>query len=227
LILWAVEWDIQIATDLQSGRNELARTLIRPGGRSERIQIAVHEAVRSLLGENTGEEITVAMIAARAEVPPSTIYRRWETLPKLLEDVAGERFLPDSIPVDTGSFRGDLEIWLEQLVDDLSSGPGHRLWRERFTNVRVAQIAAGYTFQNLVCLCDRCPGRGEPVPVPDRLMDMIFAPIVYRIFFTGQQIAKAYQIELIENALGSVGMSRPFESQPSIREYVLYENDPQ
>lgn len=205
----------------------MARTLIRPGGRSERIQIAVHAAVRALLDENSGQEITVALIAAKAEVPPSTIYRRWETLPKLLEDVAGERFLPDSIPVDTGSFKGDLEIWLEQLVDDISSGPGHTLLRERFTNVRVAQTAAGYTFQNLVCLCDRCQSRGEPVPIPDRLMDMIFAPIVYRIFFTGQRITKAYQIELIENVLGSAGMTRPFESQPSIREYVLYENDPQ
>lgn len=205
----------------------MARTLIRPGGRSERIQIAVHEAVKTLMTEEPGRELTVAMIAVRAEVPPSTIYRRWETLQKLLEDVASERFLPDSVPKNTGSFRGDLEIWLEQLVDDISSGPGHTLLRERFTNVRVAQTAAGYTFQNLVCLCDRCEERGEPVPDPDRLMDMIFAPIVYRIFFTGQTISKGYQLELIDNVLNSSGMTRPFKSQPSIRDYVLYENDPQ
>lgn len=205
----------------------MARTLIRPGGRSERIQIAVHSAVRDLLQDDPGRDLTIAMIAAKAEVPPSTIYRRWETLAKLLEDVASERFLPDSVPLNTGSFRGDLEIWLEQLVDDISSGPGHTLLRERFTNVRVAQTAAGYTIQNLVCLIDRCSERGEPVPVPDRLMDMIFAPIVYRIFFTGQAVSKAYQLELIENALGSSAMTRPFENQPSIRDYVLYENEPQ
>ncbi|MDO1585260.1 TetR family transcriptional regulator, partial [Rhizobium oryzicola] len=51
----------------------MARTLIRPGGRSERIQIAVHKAVRELMDEQQDEELTVALIAARAEVPPSTI----------------------------------------------------------------------------------------------------------------------------------------------------------
>lgn len=179
------------------------------------------------MDEQQGEELTVALIAARAEVPPSTIYRRWGTLPKLLEDVAKERFLPDSIPTDTGSFRGDLELWLEQLVDDLSSGPARALFRERITNVKLAQTTAGYPFQNLVCLVDRCAARGEPVLVPDRLMDMIFAPIVYRMFFAGQAITKAYQLELIENALSSSGTMRPFENQQSIKDYVLYENDPQ
>ena len=179
------------------------------------------------MDEQQDEELTVALIAARAEVPPSTIYRRWGTLPKLLEDVAKERFLPDSIPTDTGSFRGDLELWLEQLVDDISSGPARALFRERITNVKLAQTAAGYPFQNLVCLVDRCAARGESVPVPDRLMDMIFAPIIYRMFFAGQVITKAYQLELIENALTSSGTMRPFENQQSIRDYVLYENDPQ
>ncbi|WP_162723492.1 TetR/AcrR family transcriptional regulator [Agrobacterium sp. fls2-241-TYG-188a] len=202
----------------------MARALIRPGGRSERIQIAVHAAVRALLEEHHGRDITVAMIAERAEVPPSTIYRRWESLSKLLEDVANERLVPDSIPMDTGSFRGDLEIWVEQVVDDISSGPGHALFRERINDVRAAQAAAGYVYQNLVCLIDRCAQRGEVVPVADRLMDMIFAPIIYRIFFTGQSIKKAYQIELIENALSSPGTTRPFESQTSIKEYVIYEN---
>ncbi|OQP86055.1 hypothetical protein BTR14_13320 [Rhizobium rhizosphaerae] len=173
------------------------------------------------------EELTVALIAARADVPPSTIYRRWGTLPKLLEDVAKERFLPDSIPTDTGSFRGDLELWLEHLVDDISSGPARALFRERLSNTRLSQTAAGYPFQNLVCLIDRCAARGEPVRVPDRLMDMIFAPIIYRVIFTGQVITKAYQLELIENALSSPYAMTSFDNQQSIKDYVLYENDPQ
>ncbi|MGK6316586.1 TetR/AcrR family transcriptional regulator [Neorhizobium sp. DT-125] len=179
------------------------------------------------MDEQHGEELTVALIAARADVPPSTIYRRWGSLQQLLEDVARERFLPDSIPTDTGSLRGDLEVWLEQLVDDISSGPGHALFRERINNVGLAQTAAGYVYQNLACFAARCARRDEPVPVPDRLMDLIFAPIVYRIFFTGQSITKDYQLELIGNGLNSPGVMLPFNSQPSIRDYVLYENDAQ
>ena len=205
----------------------MARTLIRPGGRSERIQIAVHQAVRELMAEGHELELTVAVIAARAQVPPSTIYRRWQTLQLLLADVASERFVPDSMPADTGSLENDLEIWFEQLVDDLSSGPGNALLRERLTNVRIARIAAGYAYQNLVCLCDRCATRGEPVPVADRLMDLLVAPAIYRIFFAGQTIPKSYQVELIENALKSPTLLSPFESQASIREYVLYEEGAQ
>lgn len=46
----------------------MARTLIRPGGRSERIQIAVHQAVKVLLAEDPERELSIALIAARAEV---------------------------------------------------------------------------------------------------------------------------------------------------------------
>lgn len=205
----------------------MARTLIRPGGRSERIQITVHKAVRELMEEQPGQNLTVAMIAARSQVPPSTIYRRWQTLQHLLADVASERFLPDMMPADTGTLEGDLTTWLEQLVDDLSSGPGNALMRERLANVRIARIAAGYAYQNLVCLCERCNGRGEPAPVPDRLMDLLVAPVIYRIFFAGQSIATAYQTELIRSALQSPVLMEPFDDQASIKEYVLYEDGAQ
>ncbi len=52
----------------------------RPGGRAARIQAAVLEAVETLRQEKAASEITVPMIAARAGVTPSTIYRRWGDL---------------------------------------------------------------------------------------------------------------------------------------------------
>ena len=202
----------------------MARTLVRPGGRSERIQLAVYQAVRELLAERPGGELTVAMIASRADVPPSTIYRRWQTLQQLLTDVMRERFLPVSVPVETGSLKHDLEVWFAQLVDAISSGPGHAMLRERLSDVRIARIAAAYARQNLVCLCNRCATRGEPVPVPDRLVDLLVAPAIYRIFFAGQTMSKAYQVELIENALKSPMLMEPFESQSSICGHGLHEN---
>jgi AcrR family transcriptional regulator len=205
----------------------MARTLIRPGGRSERIQIAVHAAVRALMAEVPGHELSIALIAARAEVPPSTIYRRWQTLPQLLADIASERFVPDAVPPDTGSFRGDLEVWIEQIVDDFSSGPIHALFRERMTDVKVGQVSAGYTYMNLLYLCDRCKLRGEPVPDADRIIDLVFAPIVYRIVFTGQTITKAYQQELVAIARASGALQTPFENQTSMGDYAVFENDPE
>ncbi len=205
----------------------MARTLIRPGGRSERIQIAVHQAVRALMAEQPDQDLSIALIAARAEVPPSTIYRRWHTLPQLLADVANERFVPDAVPPNTGTLRGDLEIWVEQTVDDFSSGPMVAVFRERITNTSLGQMAAGYSYMNLVYLCDRCAARNEPVPDVDRLIDLLVAPLVYRIFFAGQPITKAYQIELVDSALAAKNLTKPLETQTSIREYTLFENDPQ
>ena len=205
----------------------MARTLIRPGGRSERIQLAVHKAVQELTEELPDQHLTVAMIAARAQVPPSTIYRRWQTLQQLLADVASERFLPDTLPADTGTLEGDLTVWLEQLVDDLSSGPGNALLRERMTDVRAARIAAGYAYQNLVLLCRRCESRGEPPPMPDRLMDLLVAPVIYRIFFAGQTISSQYQTELVHHALQSPMIMKPFAAQASIKDYVIYEDGAQ
>jgi AcrR family transcriptional regulator len=205
----------------------MARTLIRPGGRSERIQIAVHKAVKELISEVPEGDVTISMIAARAEVPPSTIYRRWTNLAQLMTDVATDRFLPDAIPPDTGSFRGDLEVWIEHIVDDLTAAPMRAVLRERVTNAKIAQVAAGYVYMNLCYLTDRCAKRGEAVPCPDRLVDLVFSPLVYRIFLTHQTVAKSYQLELVEQALSSPLLTRPLSEQTSIAEYAIFENDPQ
>ena len=67
---------------------------VRIGGRSARIQSAVHDAVRELGALTTRNQITVPQIAAEAGVTPSTIYRRWGDLQTLLADVAVARLRP-------------------------------------------------------------------------------------------------------------------------------------
>jgi AcrR family transcriptional regulator len=179
------------------------------------------------MAEYPGQELSMTQIAARADVPRSTIYRRWTSVQQLLADVTSERFVPDSIPPDTGSFRGDLEVWVEHTVDDFSSAPMRAVFRERLTNAKVAQVAAGYTYMNLLYLCDRCERRGEPTPDPDRLIDLVFSPLVHRIFFATQTISKAYQLELVEGAISSPFLTKPLADQTSVRDYALFDNDPQ
>ncbi|QXG79911.1 TetR/AcrR family transcriptional regulator [Rhodospirillum rubrum] len=74
------------------------REPLRPGGRSARIQDSVHRAVRALLGEADRGDVTIPLIAQRAGVTPSTIYRRWGDLAALLADVAAARLRPDGPP---------------------------------------------------------------------------------------------------------------------------------
>ncbi|MBA2814058.1 hypothetical protein [Candidatus Pantoea persica] len=54
----------------------MAREMIRQGGRSARIQEAVHKAVNALLKSRDRSEITMPMVVDAAGVTPSALYRR-------------------------------------------------------------------------------------------------------------------------------------------------------
>ncbi len=201
------------------------RVLIRPGGRSERIQKAVHAAVNALKAENPDREITIAQIAERANLPPSTIYRRWGNLADLLAAVAEERFLADPAVPDTGAFKSDLTMWLEQFVDDISSGPGMVLLEERVANVVLARKTAGYAYANLDLLCRRAQARGEPAPTPDWLMNLLVAPVIYRLLFIRQTVSKPFQAKLVELVTSHASELTDNHSQPSMGELVEFPID--
>lgn len=176
---------------------------IRPGGRSARVQASVHAAVRELLADMSRAEITVPLIATRAGVTPSTIYRRWGDLQELLADVAVERLRPDMEPVDTGSSAGDLEAWAEQYAEEMSSGPG----REYVRDVLSAQTGdnankcCNFTRQQIETIAGRAKERGEVFPDVDVVMDRVVAPIMYRILFGDVPTATRVQ-ELVGDVFG-------------------------
>lgn len=160
----------------------------RPGGRSARVQAAVHQAVRELQQEEAREDLTVPMIATRAGVTPSTIYRRWGDLSRLLADVAVEQLQPDSSPPDTGSYRGDIEAWLEQYLDEMSSGPGRAMLRDVLgaADGIKASRCAGFNEQQIDIAVERARLRGETCPPTGEVIDKVLSPVLYRILFTEQ-----------------------------------------
>nr|WP_314565276.1 TetR/AcrR family transcriptional regulator [uncultured Pseudomonas sp.] len=171
---------------------------LRPGGRSARVQESVHSAVRELLEAHERSSVTVPMIAARAGVTPSTIYRRWGDLSVLLADVALARMRPDSEPANTGSLRGDLQAWAEQYLDEMSSEPGRNMMRDvqcSQTPGYCVSILSGQ-FQAIV---DRYPDSGTPSV--DHLINLLAAPTVFRILFASAPLPVEELHELIELAL--------------------------
>src|ERR1700761_3336993 len=108
----------------------MPRELVRQGGRSARIQKAVHTVTRELLETNDRAAITVPMIAERAGVTPSTIYRRWGDLNQLLADVAGERVRPIADPDDTGATVSDLDAFIVQYAEEMGSKVGRAMLRD-------------------------------------------------------------------------------------------------
>ncbi|MBP0614327.1 TetR/AcrR family transcriptional regulator [Jiella mangrovi] len=158
----------------------------RPGGRSARVQAAVHAAVKELLAETDRADLTVPAIAERAQVTPSTIYRRWGDLAALLADVAVERIRPDAPPADTGSAKGDITAWAEQYSEETSSPIGQEMLRDILAArsatanpVRCCELVR----RQLDIIAERASQRGEFMPAPETILDRVVAPIVYRTLF--------------------------------------------
>jgi AcrR family transcriptional regulator len=173
----------------------MAREMIRQGGRSARIQEAVYLATQALLKEVGRGEINVPMIAERAGVTPSTIYRRWGDLTQLLADTAAERLRPVADLDDMGSLSGDLRAFVLQYAEEMASTVGRALLRDVLAEMDSDVAAArccGYTIQHLQTLNSRALKRGEPGFSVDEALDILIAPINYRILFSIGETSPEY-----------------------------------
>ena len=157
---------------------------IRTGGRSARVQTSIYAAVRDLLVEQDRSALSVPLIAARAGVTPSTIYRRWGDLTALFADAAVDRLRPDQ-PVDCGNLRDDLRTWVEVYLDEMNSAPGREMMRDVVSSG--ATLCSGKCLnlvrEQLQIIIDRAGSRGEASPCADDLVDAVVAPIIYRILY--------------------------------------------
>lgn len=172
----------------------ISRSTPRPGGRSARVQAAVHQATNELIALHGRPMLTVPAIAARAGVTPSTIYRRWGDLGELLADVAVARMRPDGAPADTGSVAGDLQAWAEQYGEEMSSEVGVTLMHDVLAAkggivpgsgaaLPVPCRCSEFTTNQVAAIVARGAARGEAVPEVEAVMDMVVSPIIYRALF--------------------------------------------
>lgn len=157
---------------------------IRTGGRSARVQESIHSAVRDLLAEHDRGDLSVPLIATRAGVTPSTIYRRWGDLTTLLADAAVERLRPDP-PIDCGKLRDDLLTWTEMYLEDMDSAPGRAMMRDvvASSGASCPGKCMAITREQLQIIIDRAVARGETSPSAENLIDRVVAPTIYRILY--------------------------------------------
>ncbi|WP_351236095.1 TetR/AcrR family transcriptional regulator [Streptomyces sp. NPDC002133] len=176
----------------------------RPGGRSARVQQSVHQAVRDLESELGRAALTVPLVAKRAGVTPSTIYRRWGDMQELLSDVAVERLRPETTPADLGSLRADLEVWAVQFLEEMSSTAGRAYIRDALAGdpdgSNAGQCSA-YAYEHAEVILTRARQRDEPVPAVDVVIDHIVAPMMYRILFRPGLLDADYARTLVDTAL--------------------------
>lgn len=161
-------------------------THARPGGRSSRVRAAVHTAVRELMGEGH-ERLTFPVIAERAGVNPTTLYRRWGEVGTLLEEVSVAALTRDGEGgPDTGTLAGDLREWAQVVADDIS-----RPERTRYLRAMVAARTedppscpvTDRRREQATRMIERARDRGERTPTVDQVLDHVVAPLYYRVVF--------------------------------------------
>lgn len=176
----------------------------RVGGRSARIQSAVFDAVDLLVAEKGREGLSIPLVAERAGVTPSTIYRRWGGLTELLADATSRTLRPLADPRDTGSVRSDLDAWVEQYLDEMSSPVGRSILSDVLsaeTDGAFARRCCVYTLDALRFMSERAVTRGEEGFDVDAMLDRLVAPILYRILFMETPPDLAYAHRLVREAL--------------------------
>ncbi|KAA9149201.1 TetR family transcriptional regulator [Amycolatopsis acidicola] len=177
---------------------ESTTTQTRPGGRSARVRASVHRAVEELLAEESAETLTLPVVASRAGVHPTTLYRRWGSVGELLSDVATSRFSGDIVVPDTGSLRADLERWATDVATDLADPDSLAVMRAAIgagpdggcacTTDRHAQLAA---------MLERERSRGGSAPEVGRAADALLGPLYYRAIFTDTGVKPGWVKELV------------------------------
>ncbi|MEU5299403.1 TetR/AcrR family transcriptional regulator [Streptomyces noursei] len=184
------------------------RPMARPGGRSARVQEAVHTAVRELESEVGRDALTVPLVAARAGVTPSTIYRRWGDLRELLSDVAVERLRPEAPPENHGGLACDLTVWAEHFLDEMASPSGRAYIRDALLGdpdgSNAGQCSA-YAADQVEVILARAAARGERAPEAETVIDHVVAPMMYRILFRPGGLDAAYARHLVSGVLDTTG----------------------
>ena len=182
----------------------MPREMLRQGGRSARIQAEVHRTVHDLLTSMDRGEITVPMIAEKAGVTPSTIYRRWGDLSELLADVAVARMRPIAEPDDTGAVVTDFETFILQYVEEMSSRVGRAMLLDIVGSAEsgAASQCCQYTYHHLETLRERALARGEAPFDVDEAIDSVMAPVVYHILFADKELSPEYCRSLVDRFFG-------------------------
>lgn len=181
--------------------------------RSEKTKQAILTAAYELLLEQNFNTVTVEGIAEKAGVSKATIYKWWPNKAAVILDgffAATESML--HIP-DTGSTKDDLFIQVNSLAEFITSPKGKviaELIAEGQFDPNIAEEYRNryFTPRRLISreILERGVARGElreDINI-GLSIDLVFAPIFYRILITGEPVDATFVENLITYAFNGI-----------------------
>ena len=181
----------------------------RPGGRTERNRRTVAQAALDLLRQ--GEtRLSPAVVAEKAGVNVSTIYRRWPTRNHLLREALTLHTRSLRIP-DTGDFASDVHALARALARFFSDPTEIALSAAMaanedpdFTRYQSRWWAEGIS-RELAAIFERAAGRDELAPGADVeiLIELLVSPMVVRTVVMRERLTPSYTKRLAETVIAA------------------------
>jgi len=183
----------------------------RPGGRSARVAEAVFDAVDGLLIDCGPGGFTIADVARRAGVNPTSIYRRWGSVEAIVLEVEASRLTDISPMPDTGTLRGDLLAYARAAAIDIAR-PGRLAFLQALIGARdlsdeqrsAPLLSRAAQFQSML---DRARDRGEQALDYVAIVDCILAPLYLR-YLLGLDVGEPDLELFVERTLTSPTLPR-------------------
>ena len=179
------------------------RPVKRPGGRTAAVTNAIRSAVEDLITEKGRDKVSIPMVAERAGVNATTIYRRWPDAATMINDIATYQMDPTRPLPDTGALRSDVAAWATEVMLHYRQPVNAAL-------LRAGSAAAGdYQSDCLRGLLDEVDrlvqraGAGAGVTSQD-VVDGVLAPVMYRIIFMPASLGDDYAERLTAKLFDSV-----------------------
>jgi AcrR family transcriptional regulator len=178
------------------------RPVKRPGGRTAAVTNSIRAAVEELVSEKGRDKVSIPMVAERAGVNATTIYRRWPDAATMINELATYHLDPARPLPDTGELRSDVAAWATEVMLHYRQPVNAAL-------LRAGSAAAGDTQSDclrgllgeVAQLVDRAGPRAS-VTAQD-VVDGVLAPVMYRIIFIPASLTDDYAEKLTDKLFGN------------------------
>ncbi|MEU9463815.1 TetR-like C-terminal domain-containing protein [Streptomyces sp. NPDC058322] len=186
----------------------------RPGGRTARNRENVLRATAEVLLHEGYEHLTIARVAAAAQVAETTVYRRWPSKAHLVADALSE-FAKTGNPIpDTGTLEGDLRALLSQVVALVERPEVRRVILTVVSLTADDEVVAAKgafwkkRFAGAAAIVTRAVERGELSADTDpyELIEDLAAPTYFRLLVTGRPLDDRLVDRSVELALSRQGI---------------------
>ena len=185
----------------------------RPGGRSRRVRAAAIAATLDELAERGYAALSLERIARRAEVNPTSLYRRWGSRERLVLEAMLEQVAEHVSVPDTGSLRDDL-LELARTAATNATRPevaamARAVAAQAPHDAELAAANQAFWAERLAldgAIIEHAIARGELQPATDpiHVIEAVIGPIHLRLLLTGQAIDDTFLERTVDTVVNGI-----------------------